>query len=452
MIAQYTNDGDFTWVPCHFRQLRYIRAKIADPGGPNFGQDNPVTFGVTSKGLSLPGFLWKIDHFVELPTIKDKYAVSWSRLWRSKVKLEEQSLEATEKPYNLYEMSRTHWLAITHILFEVILLLRKDDQISVADAIWHSVMNAHWRKGDCLESVSDFPEQLTIEKRKGMFRLDESPDGSFEHKWLVDRIMLQGGFWVGRLVRIAKEYEYSDGLLVGYEKYKASFDDRVGCAAQDQRLEVKVDSPVQQHAELNMEEPRAASASQADDVAIAPGHLSPSTSADGSSVPKQRLPRTQANYQRTLSMMIDLVNHISIRNDDNAEEDDHPIDPLDPLSSHMVPAAAFADYGALLDNADNRNSQSSLQQQRAVFDIKGDASGQVLVLTPFQKRLERLPRPLTRSMSVSWVVQPVDPLSSPSEGMDEFGRREEEEILKTSGMVRGMWKSMVHTMNRYKLV
>ena len=388
---------------------------------------------------------------MKLPTIKDKYAVSWSRLWRSKVKLEEQSLEATGKPYKLYEMSRTHWLAITHILFEVILLLRKDDQISVADAIWHSVMNAHWRKGDCLESVSDFPEQLTIEKRKGMFRLDESPDGSFEHKWLVDRIMLQGGFWVGRLVRISNEDEYSDGLLIGYEKYKASFHDRVGGAAQVQQLKEKLDSPVQQLAELSMELSRTASAFQADDVAITPGHLSPSTSADGSSRPKQRLPRTQTNYQGTLSMMIDLINHISIINDDNADQDDHPIDPLDPLSSHMVPAAAFADYGALLDLEDNRNSQSSLQQQRAVFDIKGDASGQVLVLTPFQKRLETLPRPLTRSMSVSWVVQPVDPLSSGSE-MDEFGRREEEEILKTSGMVRGMWKNMVLTMNRYTLI
>ena len=448
MIAQYTNDGDFTWVPFDFRQLRYIKAKSADPGGPNFGQDNPVTFEVTSKGLLLPGFLWKIDRFVALPTIKDKYAVSWSRLWRSKTKLEEQSLEATGKPYKLYEMTRTHWLAITHILFEVILLLRMDDQISVADAIWHSVMNAHWRKWNCLESVSDFPEQLTVEKRKGMFRLDESPNGSFEHKWLVDRIMLQGGFWVGRLVRLSKEDEYSDGMLIGYENYIKSVDDRDGCAAQDQQLEEEFDSPVQQHAEPNMEIPRAASASQADDVAIIPGHLSPSSSADGSSVPKQRLPGTHSNYQRTLSMMIQILNHMSITTDDNEEEADHA---TDFLPSSMAMTAALADYGALLDNADKRNSQSSLQQQRAVFDIQGDTSGQVLVLTPFQKRLETLPRPLTRSMSVSWVVQPVNPLSSGSEGL-EFGRFGGEETLKTSGMVRGMWKFMMQTMNRYKLV
>lgn len=381
------------------------------------------------------------------------------------MKLEEQSLEATGKPYKLYEMIRTHWLAITHILFEVILLLRKDDQISVADAIWYSVMNAHWRKGNCLESVSDFPEQLTVEKRKRMFRLDESPNGSFEHKWSVDRIMLQGGFWVGRLVRLCKEDEYSDGVLIGYENYIKSVDDRVGCAAQDQRLEEKSDPPFQQLAELNMETHRAALAAQVDkvatiaehltafaaqvdDVAIISGHLSPSNSADGSSVPKQRLPRTHSNYQRTLSMMIQMINHMSITTDDNEEEVDHA---TDFLPASMAMTAALADYGAMLNNADNRNSQPSLQQQRAVFDIQGDTSGQVLVLTPFQKRLETLPRPLTRSMSVSWVVRPVNPLSGGSDGL-EFGRFGGEEILKTSGMVRGMWKYMVEPMNRYKLV
>ena len=359
------------------------------------------------------------------------------------MKPEEQSVEATEKPDNLYEMSRTHWLAITHILFEVILLLREDGQISVADALWHSVMNADWRKGNCLESVSDFPEQLTVERRKGMFELDKSPDGSFEHKWLVDRIMLQGGFWVGRLVRLSKDDEYSDTRYEEYVKnYATSVDDRVGCAAQDQRLEEKSDSSVQQHAELDMEIPRAASASQADDVAIPPVHPSPSTSADGSSVREQRLPRTHSNYQGTFSLMIQLLNHMNITSDDNE----------DPFSFSMAPMTALADYGALLDQSDGKNSQPSLQQQRAVFDIQGDTSGQVLVLTPFQKRLEMLPRPLNRSMRLSWVVQPVVSLSRGTEGMKFYELPDEEEILKTSGMVRGMWKNMVQPLNRYKLV
>ena len=50
-------------------------------------------------------------------------------------------------------------------------------------------------------------------------------------------------------------------------------------------------------------------------------------------------------------------------------------------------------------NAYGRSSQATLRQQREVYDIDGDISGQVLVLTPFQKRLEELPRPDTRSKS-----------------------------------------------------
>ena len=317
------------------------------------------------------------------------------------MKVEEQSLEATGKPCSLYEMSRTHWLAITHILFEVLLLLRKDNQISVADAIWHSVMNAHWRKGNCPESVSDFPEQLTIEKREGMFKLDKSPDGSFEQKWLVDSIMDQGGFWVGRLVRISREDEYSHGIP-----------------------------------QLNLETLRAASAAQADDVATIPEPPSLPASA-------QSFIRTRSGYQLSLSMLIQLFNHVSITSDNDQEE------------APMFAPAALADYCASLalsDDRNTRNSELSLQQQRAVFDIKGDASGKVLVVTPFQKRLETLPRPLTRSMSVSWVVQPVVPPPGGSEGMEEHRRPYEWETLKTLGMVRGMWKYMVHTINSYRLV
>ena len=358
------------------------------------------------------------------------------------MKPEEQSLEATENPYRRYEMSRTHWLAITHILFEVILLLRKEDQISVADAIWQSVMNAHWRKGNCLESVSDFPEQLTVEKRKGMFRLDESPDGSFEHKWLVDRIMLQGGFWVGRLVRCSEDDEYSDTRFIEHTKnYATSVDDGAGRAAQDRRLEEQFVSPVQQHAELNAEVPRAVSASQADSAAITPRHPSPSTLADGSSVRDPRAPKTHSEYQFSSSFLIQVFNHMNITSDDNE----------DPFSDTMVPTASLADLCASAASMDGKNSQSSLQQQRAVFDIQGDTSGQVLVLTSFQKRLETLPRPPTRSMRVSWVVQPVGSLSRESEG-EGLNRPDGEEMLKTSGMVRGMWKYMVLPLNRYRLV
>ena len=345
------------------------------------------------------------------------------------MKPEEQSLEATEKPYSRYEKSRTHWLAITHILFEVLLLLRKEDQISVADTIWHSVMNAHWRKGNWLESVSDFPEQLNIEKRKGMFRLDESPDGSFAQKWLVDRIMRQGGFWVGRLVRVSKNDEYSDTKFMEHVKNHAK------------QLKEQF---IQQHTEPNTEISRATSTSQADSVAIPPAHQSPSTFASGSSVQDPRSPKTHFDSQNALYFLTQTLNHMNLKSDDTE----------DSLSSTMAPTASLADYCASFDLMDTKISQATLRQQRAIFDIQGSTSGQVLVLTSFQKRLEMLPRPLTRSMRVSWVVQPVGSLSggSEEEGVKGFRRPDGEEVLKTSGMVRGMWKYMGQPLNRYRLV
>ena len=73
---------------------------------------------------------------------------------------------------------------------------------------------------------------------------------------------------------------------------------------------------------------------------------------------------------------------------------------------------------ASLDKFNGRKSQACLRQQRAIFDIEGDTSGQVLVLTPFQKRLETIPRPETRGMSVSWVVQPISRFTGPQDEAD----------------------------------
>ena len=117
----------------------------------------------------------------------------------------------------------------------------------------------------------------------------------------------------------------------------------------------------------------------------------------------------------------------------------------DPISKSNISTEPLVEFAASLSNHYGRNSQSFLRQQRAVFDIEGDASGQVLILTPFQKHLETLPRPDTRSMSVSWVVRP---LSHSCVTQDE----RDIEILRSSGMVRGMWKFMVHPENWYNLV
>ena len=440
-------------------QLRHIEMRYADPEGATLGRTAPFGFLVTSTGLSLLAFLWKVDQFVELPSIRDKYRESWSRLWRLNTKLEKQSLQARETPYTFHNVSRATSLASTQIIFEVIELLHKENQTDIADAIWQSLSCMDWRKGRCPQSVANFPEQLTVEKRNGMFLLDHSQDGFLQQKWLIDRIILQGGFWVGRLVRHSTDHEYSDGVSIeGHEIDATSGDGQADCAPQDQALEDKSCSFAQVYEKLGRGTYRGPLAYQAVDNARESSQGSRLVPVDRSLVPATRLSctdiyehgrfKTISDYQLTLSATTKLTENAMMEWDAAEEVFDDPdgrnmlFGTLPLLTTEAV---------AVCCDSNGRGSSAYLRQQRALFDIEGDISGQVLVLTPFQKRLETIPRPESRSMRVSWVVQPISHVDG-SEDQGEpglFGRRE---TLKSSGMVRGMWKVMVQPMNRYNLV
>lgn len=383
-------------------QLRYIETSYADPEGATPGRTATIGFALTNKALSLSGFLWKVDRFVELSSIKEKYRESWSRLWHSNTKLGEQSLQAMGPSYIFKEGTGAHELASTQIIFEVIELLQKESQIEIADAIWQSVSNMNWRKMRCPESVSDFPEQLTVEKRKDMFLLEPSQDGFFQQKWLIDRIMIQGGFWVGRLVRRSTDFEYSDGVSTkDNEDVTESVNDQVDCA------------------------PR-----------------------KSDSVPKHDYFRSVSDYQFWLSLMTKEFENAEMNLDDHESMVDDPYGCNVSIGTVM---AMVAEASVMACDPDGRGSPAYLRQQRALFDIEGDTSGHGLVLTPFQKRLETIPRPKSRGMSVSWVVQPIPHVDgSEDKRKPDFFRIQE--TFKTLGMVRGMWKWLVQPMNRYNLV
>ena len=449
-------------------QLQYIRMRERDAEGATLGRTHPPIFWATNEGLSLFGFMWKIDHFVELPSIRDKYKESWSTLWRSTTSHEEQSREATAEPPIFHDLTGVHFRAATHIIFELIELLRSENHLNIADAIWHSVMDLEWRNMACVESVAQFPKQATIEKRRGMFRLEPSQDvgRSFQQKWLIDRIMLHGGFWVGRLVRRSTDHEYSDDKSnVDAESGIASGDNQVTSACQDQKLEDSSRHPTQEHAQQNFEQCGVPSVFQGEEIARKLAQRFPS--ADIYLVPEiprsydeqaqstdsfhrsltpyeQSIARSYSGYQVILSALTKITDHVIMKIDDSES------DRIDSTSRSML-FRAFPEAVIMGSDISGRNSPAYLRQERAIFDLEGDTSGKVLVLTPFQKRLEAIPRPENRGHSVSWVVQPV-PRADGSEDKGEpglFGRRE---TLKTTGMVRGMWKIMVQSTNRYLLV
>lgn len=448
-------------------QIRYIETKYADPEGATPGRIAIIGFSATNKGLSLLGSLWKVDRFVELPFIRDKYRESWSRLWRLNTKLEAQSLQAKEPPHIVYGATR----ASTQIIFEVIELLHNESQIDIADAIWQSMSDINWTKMRRPESVSDFPEQLTVEKRKGMFLLEPSQDGLFRQKWLIDRIMLQGGVWVGRLMRRSTDSEYSDGVSTeDHENVTESVNDSVDCTLKEQTLEDELRSPTGEHVQLNKRTSGAASAFNADHVARESAQRYPLTSIDRSSVstiplswnkrtndaaqksdnvPRHDYFKSISDYQRWLSAATKMGEHAGMKFDEGEPRVDDRDDRFESLGNLMAMASEAAMISA---DPDGRGSPASLRQQRALFDVEGDISGQILILTPFQKRLETIPRPENRSMSVSWVVQPVSHVDGSEDKEEEVDFFRVRETFQTSRMVRGMWKLLVQPMNRYNLV
>ena len=311
-----------------------------------------------------------------------------------------------------------------------------------------------------------------VEKRKGMFRLKRSQDGSFQHKWLINRIMLQGGFWVGRVVRRSTDHEYTDETSTDdAENDTVPRDDQADCAPQDGKLEDEIRYLTQEHAKLKIEESGAALAVKEDNIARESAQRSCLESADRPMVPAvslsggeriisleffhkwykdygQCIVNSPLGYQMITSMIMKCTDNAIMTMDDS---DEKVVDHIGRSMFHGTLPETLAESVIMANNIDGRNSPAYLRQQRGIFDIEGDTSGQVLVLTPFRKRLETIPRPESRNMSVSWVVEPVPQVDEHEDkGNVDFMKRRE--TLKTLGMVRGMWKLMVQPSNRYLLV
>ena len=290
---------------------------------------------------------------------------------------------------------REQWLATTHIFFDILIELQASGQIEIADAIWQSILNSYWRptgKGlsdDMIESVLDFPEGLGVEECQNMFDLGRDRDGAFYHYWFIDRVMDQGGLWLGRLVQTSSENEYN---------MPTARCSRAEEKAEDERSSIGAESRTQSH----------------------------------------------LNQQLVASLIRLAVENIQSReNDVNVNKGDE----VNGGFSGITPEA-FAHFAKLCSRPETSDEASG--QQRAIFDIDGDASGQVLVLTPFNQHCETIPRSETRSMSVSWVVEPIFQQND-AENEEAHGRKISE-TLKSKRMVRGMWKFMCSPITIYNLV
>jgi hypothetical protein len=91
--------------------------------------------------------------------------------------------------------------------------------------------------------------------------------------------------------------------------------------------------------------------------------------------------------------------------------------------------------------SDGSKIESTLKDRRAFFDVDEPS----LVLTPFNTNLEVLPRPETRSMSTSWVVEHP---KTPAPELSESGLPMVE-AFKFVRAVKGMWAVGYYAKTRY---
>ena len=103
-------------------------------------------------------------------------------------------------------------------------MLRKRDEIEVADAIWQSIRADNWdvsvstaenRARGCFNSVADFPPMnedgnipINIAIVEDMFQLDWDRDGGLRQCWILDTLFRNGYLSVGKFVRISSHEEF----------------------------------------------------------------------------------------------------------------------------------------------------------------------------------------------------------------------------------------------------
>ncbi|KAI1427001.1 heterokaryon incompatibility protein-domain-containing protein [Xylaria sp. FL1777] len=387
-------DLEFTWAHSFTRKLQHLSSTNWDTFGP--GSESPAATGIqlSKNGLSLLGLLWNMDRFLDLKPLQVKYADSWNRL---------RNVTGRSSPSH-----GTIELANTHILFEIIQYLVALDEKAVANSILNSTSSWSWSgRNDMIESVDQFPSGLRIENRKGMFLLDYGPDGWPYQCWIIDRVMNNGGFWVGRLVKQV------------LEKPTAGLNDAADIGAEMTLDQINNTATMVQGTETQ--------------------DTSPALTIDGEVLHRRSHFQTmRSRYMAKLlfeSVPAEKLEQSPLDEDTKTQQDIR-------LNSKNI--AYF-----LLSTSMIHQSADYISHREAVFDIDGTPEGQNMVLTPLQLFLESIPRPAMRSMAISWIVEPVQSDLKGHSG--DPSAANEDEVFTIRDMARGMWEFSVLASGRYTI-
>lgn len=403
MVIQFPAPGtpEFSWAHSMTKCLDKAHADAWDPYGVTAGVNAAAFMRLSEEGLSFPGILWALDEMIDLRHLQIKYAEPWTRLRK-----------ATRPP-----SAQTLWRATTHLLFEIINHLVSVGQNEAADSIWNSTSNYRWMsrdrfaRSDVIESVGQFPPGLRTESRKGMFRLEPSSDGAYHQCWIVDRVMEKGCLWTFKVVDTrVRDEELDDERF----EERGNPEEEEKIANESMNRDLNVIMPEAGTQDINPRTPEQQNKSHSHAMFV--GYL--------------------------LSKMVELTS-LDVKGQEVTDDGTQS----DKVGNHVTVApAALSAFALGLDSGMGRHSGEAYKR-RAIFDVDGNPDGANMVLTPWQMVLESVPRPASRSMSISWVVQRV---VAEDDG-DEDGKSRED-TFRIDYMVSGMWKYALCPSGRYTIV
>jgi len=443
---------EFTWAPHNTKSLSTCFLSSSNPRGMSFGENNPSLYSLSKEGFQTQGSLWRIDEFVDLGSIQHKYEEAWDRV---------KKMATTSSDFKGKLM-----VATTHILYSTLLELRSRDQIELANAIWQSVSGMFASERAYSHNIPDMPDSILglsekwkLENRKNLFDLDVDEHGAPRHLWLINRIMQQGGLWVGRrIVRSSDEDCHKVSARVRKNKRPNSPQERHYNKLVTMALLTKMVSYVSRRdlSESNPEnlihtnalalaqfanECRSFSENRARQKmgdAVAESIFSTSTP-DREAVFDDCFSKDEWVYMNADGNRFDA-------NDNKTDANRNLIDANgELLSENPITREAYDSHLRPFYDDD-------FQYDRAVFDVEGNSDGSVLILTPFVIRMEGIPRPEIRAMSVSWLVKAM-PYNLEDNKNDPADCDNVTERFRTLDMVQGMWKYQLRIpMTAYRLL
>ncbi|KAL4895776.1 hypothetical protein BDV59DRAFT_144217 [Aspergillus ambiguus] len=386
---------------CQVRAGGYVSASIYNYNKP-----------LTTDGLRLGAYLWRVDDTVDFTPIQFEWAERWNSLKCLKVEMmniegetleefnerrrqvvdhfsrkdvlheqirnapnlghnpvEERSDDSTFRLVTYVDAFRIEGnpaaqRLVADIIFAILRYLfhNADSEpraIALANSIWHSVRVDAISKDSEDELPDDigdwlFCHPVVVDNPYALLQLDKNRESSFSQLWFIERIMRDGCLWVGHMANSHERAEFEN-------------------------------SPEREPADLECSGP-----SDAKGKAPADHDGTDSAPASSPSHP-DRKPETILRRQlirKTLAMLVG-VSSFSQNGDNGVVLDRRNM-------------AAFADL--LGHQSGSRKNRGRLERDLvSAFDVDGPC----LLAVPYNGEWEMLPRPGFRGMSICWVVEGV---------------------------------------------